>query len=108
MRDLAERLAAYDSSMKELDAKARSLERDNEELEAHCASIQGHLDLLDENRTVALAQVDGLRERREAAEADWYDRYSMPTLRIVLWHRRLKRKWEAERKASKGSKKKKR
>ena len=106
VRDLGDRLKMYDSQMSAMQARADKLTIDNEQLETHCASIQAHLDMLDMNRRIAQEQIMEV-QRRHADEAKARVQKQLPALKqIVRWYRSLKSKWEAERKASKGKKKK--
>jgi regulator of replication initiation timing len=106
VRDLGDRLKVYDAQMSAMQTRADKLATDNEALEAHCSSIQAHLDMLDTNRRIAQEQIMDV-QRRHAEEAKARVQKQLPALKqIVRWYRSLKNKWEAERKASKGKKKK--
>lgn len=107
VRDLAERLGTYDKTMRELRDREKALTADNEALEEHCSSLEAHFDLLDRNRSIAQEQVLQLQAKREKAAQDYMDKFAGPVARIARWHLRLKAKWEADRKAKKGSGKKK-
>lgn len=96
----------YDTEMSKLQARADKLTADNKELETHCSALQAHLDMLDQNRRLAQEQKDEVLTRR-GEDAKMRVQTQLPAVRrIVRWYRSLKSKREAERKASKGKKKK--
>lgn len=108
MRDLGTMLQKHDEEMAALQRQADRLEADNEELERHCAALQAHSDLLQRNRQVLQEQVLEVAERAQHKARELHELQVPAKRRIVDWFRRLKRKWDDERKAKGKSSKKRR
>jgi hypothetical protein len=96
---LTEKLNEYDAAMQRLSARSESLSRDTEDLQAHIDALEAHFALLDENRKLAVAELEAVQVARLEAAKKYHDRYAPATKRIIRWFRGLKKKWADTKKS---------